>query len=140
VNKAKFRYLGESAADLECVFGPVSKSDALALAALAKDYNPVLLVPDVAFAKGRVQAHLHPLWISTLVDRCVRQLVSQNAIIQLTLKYLLEIPQDETLRLNAQSTQNDTLVTIAIFDRRGEKVVEGQAKCSRLEGNIAARP
>jgi hypothetical protein len=138
VNKTKFRYV--SAVELECVFGPVSKSDALALAALAKDYNPVLLLPDVALAKGRVQAHLHPLWISTLVDRCMRQLMPENAIAQLTLKYLSEVPQDETLRLTAQSTQNDTLVTIAIFDRRGEKVVEGQAKCSRLEGTTAARP
>jgi hypothetical protein len=138
VNKTKFKYV--SAVELECVFGPASKSDALALAALAKDYNPVLLLPDVALAKGRVQPHLHPLWISTLADRCVRQLMPENAIVQLTLKYLSEIPQDEILRLNARSTQNNSLVTIAIFNRCGEKVVEAQAMCSKPEGNCAARP
>ncbi len=130
VNEAKFRFLGEHGMGLECVFGPVSKTDALALAALSKDYNPVLLVPDVALAKGRPGTHLHPLWVSGMVERCVRKLIPNSAIVELTLSFLSMIPREETLCFEAQTTKDGSLVTIAIFNSRGEKMAEAQAKCS----------
>ncbi|AFM22803.1 hypothetical protein [Desulfomonile tiedjei] len=69
VNEARVRFLGENGTSLECVFGPASKNDALTLAVLARDYNPVVLMPDVAFAKSHVGTYLHPLWVSGLVER-----------------------------------------------------------------------
>jgi acyl dehydratase len=102
---------------------------ALRLASLAKDYNPLFLMPEIAKARGFPRPVLHPLWISSLVSAGLQDAAKGRIIEVLKISYHRTALQGDSLSLEGTiDRDDDSLVTFKVWSGKNNLVASGRAR------------
>ncbi|MBI5248279.1 MAG: hypothetical protein HY912_02180 [Desulfomonile tiedjei] len=112
-------------------FGPVSPQTALALAQLAKDYNPLFLVAEIAEEAGIPDVRLHPLWVSGFADSAVRRIANGGLVTDFTIRYHRSASHGQVLTFQFSldpAEKIDHVLAFKVVDLTRRLVATGSAR------------
>ncbi|MEJ2717568.1 MAG: MaoC family dehydratase [Deltaproteobacteria bacterium] len=110
--------------------GPISRSHSLEMAQLTREYHPAHVMPRPAGVGGSPGPTLHPLWISSLLDRALAKICERSRVIELSVDHRNTPEEGDSLTLAARlAERNDESgrirVRFEVMNQRRKELARG---------------